>query len=69
MANQKNPPSCSFCSRGEGQVNMLIPGPRGVYICDQCATLCYDLVEEYSEKKKETKKEFRPDYLDRKSVV
>ena len=69
MANQKNPPSCSFCSRGEGQVNMLIPGPRGVYICDQCATLCYDLVEEYSEKKKETKKEFRPDYLPRPTEI
>ncbi len=69
MANQKNPPSSSFCSSGEGQVNILIPGPRGVYICDQCATLCYDLVEQYGEKEKETKKEFRPDYLPRPTEI
>jgi len=72
MANQKNPPACSFCSRTEGQVNLLIPGPKGIYICDQCATLCYDLVEQYlGERESEKKKseDFQPDYLPRPTEI
>ena len=56
MANQKNAPTCSFCSRTQEQAGLLIPGPKGVYICDACATLCYELVEEYlGEQEKEKK--------------
>lgn len=70
MANQKNPPSCSFCSRTEGQVNFLIPGPRGVFICDQCVTLCHELVEEYTVKEKKTKSQgLNLDYLPRPTEI
>ncbi len=69
MANQKNPPACSFCSRTEGQVHFLIPGPKGVYICDECVSLCYDLVDQCTEKEKELKKEFKPDYLPRPTEI
>jgi ATP-dependent Clp protease ATP-binding subunit ClpX len=50
---------------------MLIPGPKGVYICDQCATLCYDLVEQYVEKEetRQKKKDFQPDYLPRPTEI
>ena len=72
MANQKNAPTCSFCSRTQEQAGLLIPGPKGVYICDACATLCYELVEEYlGEQKKEKKaeKEFSLDYLPRPTEI
>jgi len=35
---------CSFCGRLEGQVNFLIPSPRGVYICDMCVDACSQLL-------------------------
>jgi ATP-dependent Clp protease ATP-binding subunit ClpX len=69
MANQKNPPACSFCSRTEGQVRFLIPGPKGVYICDQCVDLCHDLVEQYSGDEKKEKKEFKPEHLPRPTEI
>ena len=56
MPNQKNSPSCSFCSRTEKQAGLLIPGPNGVFICDHCVALCNDLIEEYLGEKK-TKKQ------------
>ncbi len=36
---------CSFCGKTQGQVKRLIAGP-GVYICDECIDLCYELVTE-----------------------
>ncbi len=72
MANQKNAPTCSFCSRTQEQAGLLIPGPKGIYICDACATLCYELVEEYlgkEEKEKKNEKEFSLDYLPRPTEI
>lgn len=36
---------CSFCGKSQNEVKKLIAGP-GVYICDECIELCYDLVDE-----------------------
>jgi len=36
---------CSFCGRGQDQVRKLVAGP-GVYICDQCITLCNEVLDE-----------------------
>lgn len=39
---------CSFCKRGEGKVEFLIPSPDGsAHICSQCITLCSDILNEY----------------------
>ena len=46
MANQKNNPTCSFCSRSDRQAALLIPGPNGVYICDHCVSLCNELLQD-----------------------
>ena len=48
MANDKKmqPSHCSFCGRTEKQVNKLIAGPNGVFICDQCIDICEDILEE-----------------------
>ena len=34
---------CSFCGRSGDKVKRLVEGP-GVYICDECIELCYDIV-------------------------
>ena len=39
---------CSFCGKLQGEVKRLIAGP-GVYICDECIEVCYDLVSEGNE--------------------
>ena len=39
MADKHTPPECSFCGKNEKDVKRLIAGP-GVFICDECVTLC-----------------------------
>ena len=36
---------CSFCGKPETLVHKLIEGP-GVFICDECINLCYDLIHQ-----------------------
>ena len=36
---------CSFCGKGQDQVRKLIAGPD-VYICDECISLCNDIILE-----------------------
>ena len=36
---------CSFCGKSQDQVQRLIAGPNGVYICDQCVDLCREIIE------------------------
>ena len=39
---------CSFCGRGEGQVEFLIPSPDlSAYICPTCIDLCSQIIDEY----------------------
>ncbi|HEX6596368.1 MAG TPA: ClpX C4-type zinc finger protein [Acidimicrobiales bacterium] len=40
-------PSCSFCGKPKNQVNKIVAGP-GVFICDQCVKLCYEIIAPYS---------------------
>ena len=35
--------SCSFCGKGQSEVQRLIAGPD-VYICDECVSLCNDIM-------------------------
>jgi hypothetical protein len=35
---------CSFCGRGQSQVQKLIAGP-GVYICDDCVDFCSEMLD------------------------
>lgn len=46
---------CSFCGRGEEQVDKLISGPD-VYICDKCVKLCSGILEKQPELKSDEKK-------------
>ena len=40
--------NCSFCSKGQSDVKKLVAGP-GVYICDECVTLCNEIIDEEAE--------------------
>ena len=31
---------CSFCGRSQDQVNKMIAGPDGLFICDECVDMC-----------------------------
>jgi ATP-dependent Clp protease ATP-binding subunit ClpX len=50
---------CSFCGKNQNEVRKLIAGPS-VYICDECVSLCNDIIKEDLESKEaensETKK-------------
>jgi ATP-dependent Clp protease ATP-binding subunit ClpX len=35
---------CSFCNRPEDEVQRLISGPDGVFICNECVDLCGDIL-------------------------
>ena len=49
----ENKTKCSFCGRGEGDVEFLIPSPDGkAYICPMCIELCSQIVDEYDEEAK-----------------
>ncbi len=37
---------CSFCGKGQDEVQRLIAGPGAVYICNECVDLCKEIVEE-----------------------
>lgn len=37
---------CSFCGKPQEQVNKLIAGPNGTYICDECIEVCNEILEE-----------------------
>lgn len=39
---------CSFCGKSQKQVSQLIAGPQ-IYICDECVSLCNEIIEERSQ--------------------
>jgi ATP-dependent Clp protease ATP-binding subunit ClpX len=44
MARPTNMTMCSFCGKSHAEVKKLISGP-GVYICDNCVTLCKNVLD------------------------
>lgn len=52
MAKYDDPKTlrCSFCDKTQDQVGRLIAGP-GVYICDECIELCFEIINEESKNK------------------
>lgn len=37
---------CSFCNKSQDEVDKLIAGPNGIYICDECVEICYETINE-----------------------
>ena len=46
MSSSQNDYTCSFCSKPQAQVKRLIAGPDRVFICDECVTLCDQIISE-----------------------
>ena len=42
---EKKQLKCSFCGKSQDYVKRLVAGP-GVYICNECVELCFDIIEE-----------------------
>ena len=38
--------NCSFCGKKQEETNVLVEGPNGIYLCDDCIKQCYSIVEE-----------------------
>lgn len=60
--SRKDDPSgelvCSFCGKSQDEVKKLIAGPS-VYICDECVSLCNEIIqEEYEQKDKDKERDF-----------
>ena len=56
MSDNKNY-SCSFCGKNKSEVNTLIAGP-GIYICDECIDLCYDIIHQKKSDRKSSTDSF-----------
>ncbi|MBX3459915.1 MAG: ATP-dependent Clp protease ATP-binding subunit ClpX [Planctomycetes bacterium] len=41
---RREPERCSFCGKSRRQVDSLIAGPPGIYICNECITLCNSIL-------------------------
>ena len=49
MARASNLTMCSFCGKSHSEVKKLIAGP-GVYICNECISLCNEILAEEEER-------------------
>ncbi len=47
-SNNRGSYICSFCGRGQEEVQRLIAGPGTVFICDECVALCSAIIAEES---------------------
>ena len=60
---------CSFCGKNQSEVKKLIAGPS-VYICDECVSLCNDIIkEDLSEKDSEESEKKLPIPSEIKSIL
>ena len=47
MADKNNDKiRCSFCGKTQDQTRKLIAGPKGAYICDDCISICVEIMDE-----------------------
>ena len=49
-----SPDNCSFCGRSAAQVERLISGPPGTFICNECVDVCATLLKDQQSGKKST---------------
>ena len=46
MTNNNSEPQCNFCGRSQSQVQRLIEGKDGIFICDDCVRLSTEILSE-----------------------
>ncbi len=63
MAKPTKMTFCSFCGKSQNEVQKMIAGPAGVYICDSCVTVCKTIIDrelgEDPKKPKEKERQFQ----------
>ncbi len=47
---------CSFCGKPKNLTGRLIAGPSGIFICDECIQVCYDVINEEQASEKVSEK-------------
>ena len=45
MAKNLNNIKCSFCGKPQDKVKKIIAGPNGAFICDECVTVCQNIMD------------------------
>lgn len=50
IENKDNEVICSFCGKQESEVEQIVSGPNGIYICNECVEICNEILEESAEK-------------------
>ncbi len=56
---------CSFCGKLQEDVNRMVSGPGGVYICDECIELCESLIMDGEAPRTRRREPERPDKQDK----
>ena len=56
---------CVFCGKSASDVERLIAGPPGIYICNECIELCYSIV---SEEESHTPARQRPSFATHREI-
>jgi ATP-dependent Clp protease ATP-binding subunit ClpX len=51
---------CSFCDKTQHEVDKLIAGPAGVYVCNECVELCNDIIREEANAKPDSERDELP---------
>ncbi len=41
---RSKPYACSFCGKDNAQVERMIAGPNGVFICNECVSACNEII-------------------------
>ncbi len=44
MERESKPYQCSFCGKPNGEVERMIAGPNGVFICNECVERCNEII-------------------------
>ncbi|MBP3302559.1 MAG: ATP-dependent Clp protease ATP-binding subunit ClpX [Opitutales bacterium] len=58
--SKQDEPKCAFCGRSRSDVGILIIGPDGASICDECAKLCVEMTDSQSARKNPAAEEMSP---------
>ncbi|MBA3685366.1 MAG: ATP-dependent Clp protease ATP-binding subunit ClpX [Planctomycetes bacterium] len=52
--NDSKSDNCSFCGRSGAQVERLIAGPPGIFICNECVDVCATLLRDHNKRRQGT---------------
>lgn len=60
---ENNEIRCSFCGKEEDEVEKMVSGPNGVYICNYCVEVCNDVLGEFASEIKKGEEEFKVELI------